>query len=308
MPGFYELTSALKLTSKGTGGSNSARYCYSVWLRHLVMAHNSGLPTKPQVIAELGPGDSLGVGLAALLSGAEKYFALDVLEYANTQANLDIFDELVTMFTRKEPIPGPQEFPRVKPFLQSYEFPSHILSDDRLRQTLNPGRVEAVKSALTNFNNPDKSSIEISYFVPWSDAGVIKEQSVDMIFSQAVLEHVGDLPHTYKALYRWLKADGFMSHEIDFSSHGRAKHWNGHWAYSELTWRLIKGKSLYLLNREPYSIHHRLMQESGFEIVHQVRVADTSGITRKQLSSRFYNMSDDDLKTRGVYLVARKRP
>ena len=29
--------------AKATRGTNSARYCYSVWLRHLVMAHENGL-------------------------------------------------------------------------------------------------------------------------------------------------------------------------------------------------------------------------------------------------------------------------
>ena len=58
--------------AKGTGGSISASYCYSVWLRHLVTTAGCGLNCNPRTVAELGPGDSLGVGLAALLSGAEK--------------------------------------------------------------------------------------------------------------------------------------------------------------------------------------------------------------------------------------------
>ena len=58
-----------------TGGTDSARYCYSVWLRHLAMAHTNGLPTSPKIVAELGPGDSIGMGLAALIAGTEKYFA-----------------------------------------------------------------------------------------------------------------------------------------------------------------------------------------------------------------------------------------
>ena len=63
-----------------TGGTSSARYCYSVWLRHLVMAYDSGLLQRPPAtVAELGPGDSIGIGLAALLSGARKYHALDVV-------------------------------------------------------------------------------------------------------------------------------------------------------------------------------------------------------------------------------------
>lgn len=295
-----------KLTRKTTGGTNSARYCYSVWLRHLVMSHQHGFDTQPRVIAELGPGDSLGIGLAALLSGADKYYALDIVEYANTKANMDIFDELVMLFTNKERIPDQQEFPAVKPYLQSYEFPGHILTDNRLQQALKPSRVQSIKDALVNPNGSNKNNIEIHYFAPWYDADVIKQESVNMIFSQAVLEHVDDLPLTYEALYRWLKVGGFMSHQIDFGCHGRASRWNGHWAYSDLTWKLIRGKRPYLINRQPYSVHRRLLEECGFEVVCEAKVTDTSGIGRKQLSRRYHNMPGDDLVTRNVHILAKK--
>ena len=49
--------------SLGTGGgAQSARYCYSVWLRHLIHAWKNGLPFRPNRVAELGPGFSIGVG------------------------------------------------------------------------------------------------------------------------------------------------------------------------------------------------------------------------------------------------------
>ena len=91
VPGLYKFSS----TARGTGGTNSARYCYSVWLRHLFMAKLNGLTTHPDVIAELGPGDSLGIGLAALLSGANKYYAFDAVQYATNKRNFEIFYELV---------------------------------------------------------------------------------------------------------------------------------------------------------------------------------------------------------------------
>jgi len=81
----------------GPGSTASARYCYSVWLRHLVMAGKSGLPTRPLTVAELGPGGSLGTGLAALLSGAEKYIGLDAVEHALNQTNIRILSELLTL-------------------------------------------------------------------------------------------------------------------------------------------------------------------------------------------------------------------
>ena len=68
-----------KLRKKPTGGTISARYCYSVWLRHLVMASNNKLNTSPKIVAELGPGDSLGIGIASILTGSDSYYAFVVV-------------------------------------------------------------------------------------------------------------------------------------------------------------------------------------------------------------------------------------
>ena len=43
-----------RVLSRRTGGTDTGKYCYSIWLRHLVMAHEHGLPTGPKVLAELG--------------------------------------------------------------------------------------------------------------------------------------------------------------------------------------------------------------------------------------------------------------
>jgi hypothetical protein len=109
------------------GGTDSAQYCYSVWLRHIVMAKSNGLNPYPKIVGELGPGDSLGIGLAALISGADKYYAFDVVEHANIERNLKIFDELVKLFVNRTAIPSDYDFPRVKPYLDGYDFSVDIL-------------------------------------------------------------------------------------------------------------------------------------------------------------------------------------
>ena len=270
------------------------------------MARQYGLNTWPRVVAELGPGDSLGIGLAALLSGAESYYALDIVDYANTQANLAILDELIDLFRRKEPIPDQQEFPALRPLLESYKFPHEILTDDRLAQSLSTDRIQLVTEALTGTGGSKVGTIQIRYIVPWYDEKLIKAQSVDMIFSQAVLEHVDDLAQTYQALHRWLKADGFMSHQIDFGCHGLAKKWNGHWGYCDLAWRMVRGKRSYLLNRQPYSAHKHLLERCGFNIVAEVKTFDDSGLARAQLNSSFRAISDEDLTTRTVHILVKK--
>ena len=226
LPGFAYLMKVTGRMTKaryfvtGTHGAHEVRYCYSVFLRHLVMARQNGLSTIPQTIAELGPGESIGSGLVALLSGAERYFAFDVIEHANLQRNLEIYDELVELFKRKEPIPGEDEYPEVKPRLKSYEFPSEILTDELLNASLEPTRLNRIRESIVNYKTKDSL---INYVAPWDDAQLLEKESVDMIFSQAVMEHVANLPFTYKAFSEWLKPNGFMSHQIDFRCHGTAE-------------------------------------------------------------------------------------
>jgi len=110
----------------GSGGTQSAAYCYSVWMRHIVML-NSNKPIKhPSKVAELGPGDSIGIGLTALLLGAEKYYAFDVVEFASMEHNLKIFNELIMLVRQRASIPYEGIFSRIQPCLEDYEFPSKI--------------------------------------------------------------------------------------------------------------------------------------------------------------------------------------
>ena len=286
-----------------TGGTDSARYCYSVWLRHLVLAHSNGLPTSPKIVAELGPGDSIGIGLAALIAGAEKYFAFDVVEFAAAKKNVQIFDDLVVLFSRREAIPRDDEFPNLKPKLESYHFPVQIITNERLNAALDPSRLTRIRNSILNFSARNSS---IRYVVPWSDSKILGANSVDMIYSQAVLEHVDNLPHTYQAMYSWLKPEGFISHTIDFKCHGTAVEWNGHWTYSDFIWKLIKGRRTYLLNREPHSTHINLIKEAGFKILCDKTVHSVSGVKREDLAPPYREIQEEDLYTSGAFILATK--
>jgi SAM-dependent methyltransferase len=282
--------------ARGTGGTSSARYCYSVWLRHLVRAHEANLPIQPKRIAEIGPGDSLGIGLSALIAGADQYLAFDVVAHASSAKNLAVFDELCGLFQRRADIPGPEEFPAVRPMLKDYRFPHHILDSERLAAALEPERLAMLRRSLISLSD------RIRYIAPWDGAAIRREEPVDFIFSQAVLEHVDDLDSAYRAMNGWLAPRGILSHQIDFKSHGLADKWNGHLAYSNLTWRLMRGKLPYLLNRRVYSEHLAYLAKYGFIVRSKQAVIDHDGLRREQLAPRFRFVTDEDLITSGVHL------
>ncbi len=286
-----------------TSGTGSARYCYTVWMRHLALAAASGLPTDPRVIAELGPGDSLGIGLAAMLTGADKYYAFDVVAHANVERNLGVFDELLALLQARAPIPGNDEFPRVKPALDDYAFPHAVLDDARLARALAPERIARIRASLSDTT---AAASMIEYRVPWADASVVRPDSVDMIFSQAVLEHIDDLRGAWRAMHDWLRPGGFVSHQIDYKAHRTSPLWNGHWAMSDLQWKLLRGRRPYLLNREPHSTHLRLIRESGLQLVNEIRARSEPAVPRDKLAPRYRELSDNDLTTSGAFVQATK--
>lgn len=290
---------------KGTGGTSSARYCYSVWLRHLVLASESNLNTNPQTIAELGPGDSLGIGLAALLSGAGKYLAFDVHEYASAERNLTILDELLQLFKERTAIPDEVELPGVSPKLRHYAFPSSVLTEARMNAALDPERIDTIKNSLRNCKVHNSL---IQYRVPWQSENVIEHDSIDLVYSQAVLEHVEALDDVYACMHSWLKPTGFISHQIDLKCHGWAKEWNGHWTYSDFMWKLVRGKDAWMINREPKSTHLRLLQASGFTIVRCDSITSPNKLRRNSVAKRFRDFQGDDLTTSGVFIQAVKHP
>jgi hypothetical protein len=279
-----------------TGGTNSARYCYSVWLRHLTKSYQNGLCVRPPSrVAELGPGDSIGIGLAALLCGADRYYGLDALPLANLRRNLGIFDELVELFRARAAIPGDEEFPGVKPRLQAYDFPAALFDCP------DASRIERIRRSIEDPLHPDSL---IRYVAPWWDPKVIEHGVIDMIFSQAVLEHVDALETAYSAMRAWLVPGGWLSHQIDFKSHGTAEDWNGHWTYGDTTWRLLRGRRAFLINRQPHSEHLRLLSETGFTVVCD-EAANGPAIERRKLAPRFAALSDADLTTSGAFIQAR---
>jgi hypothetical protein len=305
----YAMKNQIPFPIGGNGGGETGnpRYCYSVWLRHLVYAHINGLPVDPTCIAELGPGDSLGIGLAAIISGVKRYYALDLIKHFNSAINTSIFDEIVHLYKQRTDIPGDTEFPNVYPKLKNYAFPDYILTEEWNKKSLSERRIHSIKRHLIDpVSSFDGGEGKIFFLAPWDDEKIIEKERVDMIISQAVLEHIDDLERAYSAMFQWLKPGGYMSHVIDFTSHNTSNIWNGHWAYSDFVWRLIRGRSPFLINRFPHSFHIQLMEHQGFLIIEDQITECKQGLERDNLVERFKKINDDDLKICGAFIQAQK--
>lgn len=272
-------------------------------MRHLVRAREHGMDCQPKVVAELGPGDSLGTGLCALLTGSDRYIALDVVPFAQRGDNVAVLLELVELIGQRASIPGSSEFPEVKPFLDDYSFPEWLDTDGRLVDVLDDPRLRLMVDELQNGPGPTPV---INYLVPWFDEVRGFQSTVDWIFSQAVLEHVDDLFQTYRAMHDLLRKGGVMTHQIDFRSHSTANAWDGHRAYSELSWKLIRGRRAYLLNRLPLSAHVQIMEQSGFRIVSVDRMILTPTVVRTRLATGLGVVTETDRETSGAFVVAIK--
>jgi len=301
---------------KRPGSTANSRYCYAVWMRHLLNARENGMIRHPKSVVEVGPGGTVGVGLAALLSGTDQYTGLDVVNNWNSEENIRVFDELVILFRKREPIPGKEEFPKMHVPLPSLEFPSHILPEKWLEQCLSGERTDRIRRALQKAGEDagkgvprDNDHFEgemIRYIVPWENSMIIAPTSVDLIWSQAVLEHVEDPRSVYESMHLWLREDGYISHEIDFKSHGSSGLWNGHWTYSEFQWKVVKGRRTYLINRLSFQAHLDLMQEVGFRVIRSTLANRESQLERKQLARRFRDMADKELSTPAMFFQAEK--
>jgi hypothetical protein len=291
------------LPSKTGGHTDSASYCYGVWMKHLTLLRAHDFPAIPQTMAELGPGESLGVGLCALLSGSSHYVGLDVIAHSNPGRNQAILNDLIPLFQNRASNPD-KGWPEISSYLDERLFPSHILNEQALQLALRPERIEAIRRAVTAPSPQDPITAE--YKAPWFDPRVIEEASVDLVVSQSVLEHVVDLPATYKALYQWVKPGGWMSHQIDFASHRLSNRWNGHRTCSDRLWEITLGKRPFMINRQPASVHLRLIQEAGFRVVTHQKYMRKDGIRREELAPRWSDISDEDLNCSGMYVIATK--
>ncbi|PDV86509.1 hypothetical protein CO652_20790 [Rhizobium sp. H4] len=281
------------------GGTASARHCYDLFFRHYGHLAPWLNGKRPEVLVEVGPGSSLGVGLAALLAGVDTYIGLDLQDHRSMEHDLEVLSGLIELFGERaafwdNTVSGDIFFP---PSPTNFAW-NRI--DGIVQQRLSAEAIDALKADLVN------GSERLKFVAPWTDFNVLQAGVADWLMTHSVMEHVDNLVDTYIAIARWLKPGGFATHLIDFQSHGLSSDWNGHWVLSAPTWTMMRGRRPYLINRKWRSHHINLMQESGFEILAELQYIRTDGLGRKELRAPFTSMPDGDEKVAMSFFVTRK--
>jgi hypothetical protein len=280
-----------------------------VWFRHLLAAAKAGAAVRLERVVELGPGDSLGVSIAALLSGAAQCTSLDVVAHNDPEHDLMVFGQLVELFRQRASLPPDEEFPLMLPHGTASAFPRDLAPDGAVDAALAAPRLEAIRAAIPRRDLA--ADLPLRYLCPWSE-DVVPAGSIDYVISQGVLQDMDHEPgrdtltRAFVSMARWLRPGGTMSHQVDLSAPiGTA--WNDHWAIGDTRWRLTRGRRPYYLNRVPLSEYLRLCRAHGFDVLGVTREPAPPGRSREEVAPAFRHLPDEDFATSAVHFVARKR-
>lgn len=192
-------------------------------------AHREFQFLNGKTLLELGPGGSIGFGLLALKNGLTRYLAID--DGTHTFINCRLLKEY-----------------------------HHLLEND---EKLFKSAFVKGEDGITRYRQPTIVFKEIN-----QNAGYpLSDNSVDIIYSCAVLEHVHDLEHCFSEMTRVLKSESIMYHEVDLRDHifDQKSLWfltiPSHW------FRLFFSQTGGYVNRARISTYKTLAKKFGFSIL-----------------------------------------
>ncbi len=241
-------------------------YAIAVFREHYARA---GAPPLGFSYVELGPGDSLATAAIAWAHGASEGWLIDAGSYAarDIRRYHGLFQALSAM-----------NLPR-----DAAELIECRSVGDMLSRTHCVYREDGLDGLRT-----------------------VRSASIDMIFSQAVLEHVprAEFDATAREMKRLLKPGGTGSHVVDFKDHlGGSLH---NLRFGDNLWERswFAKRSGFYTNRLRYSEILAAFHAAGFSVQTVARRTwDAPPLPRRALAEQFRSLSDDDLSVQGATLV-----
>jgi SAM-dependent methyltransferase len=289
---------AVASTSGSTHGDfsldESLAYIDAVFGDYLAYGELGPDELRGAAVLELGPGDNFGVALRFLAAGAARVVAMD--KFASVR---DRDQQRAIYFALLERM-GPEERDRAEAAIDL----------EALR--FEPGRLRVIEGVAVE-----------------RAAAALGDERFDLIVSRAVLEHLYDLDAAFAAMDSLLRPGGAMLHKVDFRDHGMFTDGGMH----PLTFLTVPDRLYTLMSRNSGRPNRRLadfyrakLTELGYDgrilvtkpvdgdeldphpdrIEVQPRTRDLIEEVRPRLLPRYRALSDADLATAGIFLVARK--
>lgn len=222
---------------------------------------------RDRVVVELGPGDSLATALIGRALGAREIWLVDAGAFART--DLPPYIRLAG-FLRSKGLAVPP--------VQTFKSTDEMLGACSARYLTN---------GLTGLAE-------------------IPSQHVDLVFSQAVLEHVRlrEFPRLLTEMRRLLRPDGVASHQVDLKDHLAAS--LNHLRFDEQRWESeFMARSGFYTNRLRRATIVELFEAAGFTTrVDGVRRWPSVPLPRAALAPAFRDLPDEELTISQFDIVA----
>ena len=255
-----------KLMFSKHGEMENHNYAFDIFNKHIINTGYTSEWFKDRIVLELGPGDSLFSSIVAKAYGASGSIMVDTESYANVD-----FKNYLHMidFIKKKGL----KFPRI----------NHINNVNELLHFIN---AKYLTSGLTSLKKLEK-------------------QSVDFIWSEAVLEHIrlSEFYSTLIELKRILKHDGICSMSVDLRDHLQ----NGlnNLRFNRKLWESeFFANSGFYTNRIGFTKMIKLFEKAGFKVKANIfRRWDTLPIKRKRLAREFRDINNNELLISGFSLL-----
>jgi len=221
---------------------------------------------------------------------------------------------------------GPGDVPGVAVLMVAYGA-SQVVCVDRFPMVrMSPKNVQIVKLMLERMPLPLRDRAEacfrqathpesgfepklINYLIQPSGLSGLSNE-IDLVISRAVLEHVNDLPATFRDMHGALKPGGIAIHLVDLKSHGlHRENPLDFLCWPTWLWSLMysaKG----VPNRLRINAYRDAVAQSGLEVIAMkptlLASPDDVRAVRPDLAKPFKALSEDDLSWLGFWLVCRK--
>ncbi|MGL5794062.1 MAG: methyltransferase domain-containing protein [Waterburya sp.] len=242
-------------------------YAYNVFTKHFQqVSENKSLPEK-FVSLELGPGDSLFSALISHSFGGGKTYLVDAGDF--TIQELEPYKEMVDFLKQK-----------------NLPLPAGIDEADSVSEIMDICDASYLTSGLSSLKS-------------------IESNSVDFIWSHAVLEHVkrSEFLDIMKELRRIVCDDGVCSHLVDLRDHIDCSLNN--LRFSEKIWESkFMTNSGFYTNRIQYPLILDMFKEAGFAIKStKVDKWESLPIKRSELDKQFASFTDEELRVSNFSVI-----